>query len=107
LTIRPPNDIDVQAPLFHLRLNGSNVRNYLRDHLIELDKRGGGHHRRYWLALLRHRRHAANRRNNAGVATVLGFFLMRMAARGLAKHYEAQIFAWLKQKEEQGENAAT
>ena len=43
----------------------------------------------------------------AGVATVLGFFLMRMAARGLAKYYEAQIVAWLKQKEEQGKNAAT
>ena len=42
----------------------------------------------------------------AGAATVLCFFLLRMAAARLAKRYEAQMVAWLKQKAEH-ENAET
>lgn len=34
----------------------------------------------------------------AGAITVLGFFILRVAATRLAKHYEIEISAWLKQK---------
>lgn len=34
----------------------------------------------------------------AGVATIFGFLLLRVAAGRLGKHYEEQITSWLKQK---------
>ena len=37
----------------------------------------------------------------AGVATIVAFALLRLVARSAAKHYEAQITAWLKQRTEQ------
>jgi hypothetical protein len=37
----------------------------------------------------------------AGVATVIAFILLRLASRSVAKHYETQITAWLKQRQEQ------
>ena len=41
----------------------------------------------------------------AGAVTIVSFFLLRMIAGRLARHYEAQISAWLKQKTEK--SAAT
>jgi hypothetical protein len=37
----------------------------------------------------------------AGIATVVAFAVLRVAARRLAKHYEAEITSWLKKKLEQ------
>ena len=36
----------------------------------------------------------------AAVITLVTFFLLRLAARRLAKHYESQIIAWLEKKAE-------
>jgi hypothetical protein len=43
----------------------------------------------------------------AAVFTLLAFFVLRMAARRLAKHFESQIVAWLKQKSEKSKATAT
>jgi hypothetical protein len=37
----------------------------------------------------------------AGVATIVAFVLLRLAARSVAKRYETQITAWLKQRKDQ------
>ena len=42
----------------------------------------------------------------AVIATVIAFFALRVAAVRLAKHYEAQITAWLKQRSEVKNTAA-
>ncbi len=41
----------------------------------------------------------------AGAVTIMGFFFLRMISGLLARHYESQISAWLKQRAEQ--NAST
>ena len=39
----------------------------------------------------------------AAILTIVAFFCLRIAARHLAKHYEAQIAAWLKQQAVKGQ----
>lgn len=41
----------------------------------------------------------------AGFATVVGFVLLRLVALRVAKHYEKQIIAWLKQRSEESDRA--